>query len=53
MLPEGSGILFKLQAPDLHAENAMAIVSLDGTEIRPATSTGYRYGWHPRMRPTS
>jgi Tol biopolymer transport system component len=51
-LPDGSGIMFKLDAPDLRADSAMAVVSLDGKEMRPATSSGYLYGWHPRMRPT-
>jgi len=27
-------------------------VSLDGSELRSVVDTGYRYGWHPRIRPT-
>jgi Tol biopolymer transport system component len=51
-LPDDSGVLFKLTEPSLGAANAMAVVSLDGSDLRSVVDNGYRYGWHPRMRPT-
>jgi hypothetical protein len=29
----------------------MATIAIDGTDMQPATSSGYLYGWHPRLRP--
>jgi hypothetical protein len=32
--------------------DALALVDLDGSNVRPATGGEYRDGFHPRLRPT-
>lgn len=48
--PDGDRILFLLSRPDKE-ETVMAMVDLDGSNIRPATPNGYQDGFHPRLRP--
>ena len=49
--PDGTGIIFLMQEePD--TDYMMATVRIDGTNLGPATSSGYRIGDHPRLRPT-
>jgi hypothetical protein len=49
---DGSRIVFKLSDPSLGLSDVMASVTLDGTDLRPVTGSDYRFGWHPRLRPT-
>ena len=49
---DGSRIVFKLSDPSQGVSDAMASVAVDGTDMRPATGSDYRFGWHPRLRPT-
>ncbi len=48
--PEGDRIVFLLTRSG-RQETVMALVDLDGSDVRPATSDGYRDGYHPRLRP--
>jgi Tol biopolymer transport system component len=49
---DGSRIVFKLTDPSQGLSDEMASVALDGTDLRPAAGADYRFGWHPRLRPT-
>lgn len=49
--PEGDRILFLLTRSG-RQETVMALVDLDGSNVRPATAAGYQDGYHPRLRPT-
>lgn len=49
--PDGRSLLFKLDDITVGADDAMALIDLDGSNLRPATTDGYRGGWHPRRRP--
>lgn len=48
--PGGDAILFLLSRPGKD-ETVMALVDLDGSNVRPATPKGYQDGAHPRLRP--
>jgi len=48
--PDGAAVLFVLSRPG-GGESVMALVDLDGSNVRPATPNGYQDGFHPRMRP--
>lgn len=48
--PEGDRILFLLTRSG-RQETVMALVDLDGSDVRPATAAGYQDGYHPRLRP--
>ncbi len=49
--PDGSGIVFAY-GQDADAPWTMAVVGLDGRELRSATGDRWVEGVHPRMRPT-
>lgn len=48
--PEGDRIVFLLTRSG-RQETVMALVDLDGSDVRPATAAGYKDGYHPRLRP--
>ena len=48
--PEGDRILF-LHTRSGRQETVMALVDLDGSDVRPATAAGFQDGFHPRLRP--
>ena len=50
--PDGQRIMFRLTDTASGDSEVMATVALDGTDLRPATSSGPMFGWHPRLRPT-
>lgn len=49
--PDGTRVIFKLSGVPGYLD-AMATVAIDGTDLRPATTSGPMLGWHPRVRPT-
>lgn len=48
--PDGERILFLLTRTG-RQETVMALVDLDGSDVRPATAAGYQDAFHPRLRP--
>lgn len=48
--PDGDRIVFLLSRAGKQ-ETVMAIIERDGSNLRPATPSGYRDGFHPRLRP--
>ena len=50
--PDGERIMFKLDDPRGGLSGVMATIAIDGTDLAPATTSGYLEGWHPRLRPT-
>jgi len=48
---DGKRALFILTRPG-NQETVMATVGIDGSDLGPATSSGYQDGFHPRLRPT-
>jgi dipeptidyl aminopeptidase/acylaminoacyl peptidase len=51
--PDGVWIVFKLTDARVGATDAIAMVAVAGGDLQPATSSGYMYGWHPRLRPSA
>lgn len=49
--PDGERIVFVLSRSG-QEESVVALVDVDGSNVRPATPAGYRDGYHPRLRPT-
>jgi Tol biopolymer transport system component len=49
--PDGERIVFVLTRSG-QEESVVALVDVDGSDLRPATPAGYRDGYHPRLRPT-
>ena len=49
--PDGMSVLFVLDGPP-GTDRGLASVSVAGGDPRPATSSGYLAGVHPRLRPT-
>jgi Tol biopolymer transport system component len=48
---DGSRIVFIAFGPET-GDSVMATVAADGSDLQPATSSGYMDGFHPRLRPT-
>jgi Tol biopolymer transport system component len=49
--PDGSRIVFVASSSSI-GDGVMASIAVDGSDLQPATTSGYLRGAHPRLRPT-